>query len=208
MLIVVIIFYDKKKNCGFISVHSFKYQTAVSITALWNSTRGHDFLGCSLYFLQVLSPEFCRHLRWEPYWPTIRAVGESGFIFPITKVYDTWRSSLKCLDSIMILLFLKHSPRLYHIQDSHLRWLWNCRADQNIWGNHWEVSIIFKIRVVSELVSWPLIWYLNQVLPVRTHSTQLFHCYWTQCLWWSWKFKHSSQSYLCRPPPYFSDWNV
>lgn len=134
----------------------------MSITALWNSTRGHDFLGCCFHFLHFLSPEFCRHLRREVCGPNIRAVGKSRCIFPITKLHDTWRSSLKCLDSIMILLLLKHSPQLCRIQDSHLQLLWNCIADQNIWGNHWEVSIIFKIGMVSESVSWPLIWYLNR----------------------------------------------
>lgn len=135
----------------------------MSVTALWNSTRGRNFLGCSLYFLHVLSPEFYRHLKdGKTCWPNVRAVGKICFIFPITKVYDTWRSSLKCLDSIMILLFLKHSPRLYHIQDSHLQLLWNCIVDQNIWGNHSEVSIIFKIGMVPESVSWPQIWYLHR----------------------------------------------
>lgn len=48
--------------------------------------------------------------------------------------------------------------------------------------------------MVSQLVSWPQIWHLNQALIVGTYSIQSFHCYWTQWTRWPWKFKHLSRA--------------
>jgi hypothetical protein len=46
---------------------------------------------------------------------SINTVGRNCFILLRTRVYDTLRLSLKCLDSIMIVCcFLKHSLRLFY----------------------------------------------------------------------------------------------
>lgn len=131
------------------------------------------FLGLLLIFFPRSLPSFVSTEDGKP--ADLMAVSSAGAaLFFQLLFHDTWRSSLKCLHSIMILLFLKHSPRLYHIQGSHLQLLWNCIVDQNIWGNHWEVSIILKIGMVSESVSWPLIWYLKRSLACGNSRHTIF----------------------------------
>lgn len=166
---------------------------------LWNSSLGHDF-----EVLLLIFPLCFFSLRFVgTRCSNIDTLGRDCFIFLRAGVYDTFKSPLKWLDS-MIMLFLNHFP-YQGLPSTHLLLLWNWIFYQTyLGGEQLSSKDTFEIGLVSELVSR----YSSKAPPVGTGPSQPLQCYCTQWTWWPRTFKSSSRSCLCGPPPCFPSYTV
>lgn len=169
-LIVIIIFHNQKIVGLFqVTLLSTKllclsqhYEILLVVVISWAVT----------YIFSTFSPEFCEHWRRETCWPNGRVVGRRCFIFPVTVPrYLKIISKMSSFHNDFVVFETLSETVPYPGLTSTVAL--KLYSGSKYLGEPLR-SIILKIGMVSESVSWPLIWYLKRSLACGNSRHTIF----------------------------------